>query len=250
MRYIYYVIAILLLASSLLAYQVLRDRPSQKDAALVINDRVITHEELERLYAAREPHLKDREDFINALITRELLIQEAKKLGIDREEAFRKSIQSFYEQSLIKLLIDRKLASLTVMVREDELERYIELLPKRLHLTIFTADSADSAERSAYSGSEQRTVFFEDLSDDLKQAILPLKEGEKTGPIRMGGKYLVARLDRTEEGVRRPLSEAQISKIRETLVEAKREKIFNEWIENLSRSCTVTDQIDRSLEGR
>ncbi len=71
-----------------------------------------------------------KSDCVNSLITKELLLQESQREGIDKEESFRESIQNFYEQSLIKLLIDRKFASLHVTVSDEDVNRYIALMNK------------------------------------------------------------------------------------------------------------------------
>lgn len=245
MKYIYYIIAILALSSAFIAYQLLGDRPpGKKKAALVVNDRVVSEEEFNKLYSSCDPHLTDKSDFINALISKELLIQEARKLGIDREEPFRQSIQNFYEQSLIKILMDRKFSSISVTVSDEELKRYIGFLNSRLHMTFFSFESAGAAGRGDYRDGEKRIVSFEDLSKELRDALMPLKAGERTVPLKMGEKYIVVRLDRVEELPARKLSLPQTSRVREMLAEEKKERLFNEWLDSLRKNATVIISTD------
>ena len=109
MRYIYYIIIILLGLSAIIGYELRGKLSSPKEAAIVVNGKTITVEEFSRVCSSKPTDSGDKNDFINSLITKELLIQESQREGIDREESFRRSIQNYYEQSLIKLLMDEEM---------------------------------------------------------------------------------------------------------------------------------------------
>ena len=143
MKYLYYIIFAAVAVSVAAGYFLSTPQTPPPGAALIINDRVITSDELNKCYASIRPDIKDRDDFINSVITRELLIQESQRIGIDKEEAFRRSIQDYYEQSLIKLLMDRKSAALNVSVSDDELDRYIKYLNKKILLSIFSFEDPE-----------------------------------------------------------------------------------------------------------
>ncbi len=53
----------------------------------------------------------ERERFLNNLITRKLLLQEAKHLGLDTDKEFLKTVEGFWEQSLLKLVVSQKMKS-------------------------------------------------------------------------------------------------------------------------------------------
>ena len=82
--------------------------------------------EFEKSLAEQPVPIKDsygsneKKHFIHSLINKELLIQEAQRLEINREESFRRSVENFYEQSLIKNLMDRKYADLKIKVSERD----------------------------------------------------------------------------------------------------------------------------------
>jgi hypothetical protein len=249
MKYIYYILTILLVSSLFIAYQVLGSRQSEKKAVIIINDRVITPEEFERLYASRDPHQKERGEFINTLITKELLIQEAKKSGIDQEEPFRQSIQNYYEQSLIKLFLDRRFASLHVTVSDEEVSRYAELMHKKLHVTINRYDTAQEAGKAPLRNGESRTLSFEELSKEMKCAVLSLREGQSCGPHLINGKYVVLKLDRIEEsGSPRPAA-LQPSVIRKMLLEEKKEEMLNDWLDDLKKRARIKIMTNGSVPG-
>lgn len=239
MRYIYYIIFILLGLSAIIGYELRSKNDSLKETALIINERVITTDEFNRLYSSRAYHIKDKSDFINSLITKELLIQESQKKGIDKEESFRRSIQNFYEQSLIKLLMDRKFATLNIAISDDELNKYIMFLNSKLHLTIFSFDSAEEAKKGDYRDGETKIAYFKDLSIDIKDSIISLKEGEMTGPIKIGEKYVVVRLDKTEIFSYQMPSDLEKERIKKMLIDGKKEKAINDWTADLREKASI-----------
>lgn len=238
MRYIYYIIIIILVLSAFIGYEIKSKTSLKGDIALVINDRVISTDEFNKLY--KSSHIKDKNEFINSLITKELLIQESQKENIDKEESFRLSIQNFYEQSLIKLLIDRKLSSLNITVDDEELNRYILFLDKKLHLTIFNFNNLDEAIKNIYKDSGKKIISFEELSDEIKDHIMLINEGEITGPIKINEEYIRIRLDKIESvSSGKDLSEIEINKIKELLKSRKKEKIINDWINDLREKASI-----------
>ncbi len=92
--------------------------------ALRINDYSMQADEFERLFL--ETYSDDTPDarsiFLENVITRKLLLQEAQEQGLDKEEAFLKSVQDFWEQSLLRLAIDRKLKEISDSLRVNENE--------------------------------------------------------------------------------------------------------------------------------
>jgi len=230
MKYIYYILGFLLIVSILMGIELKSKRSINKEVAIIINDRVITSDELKSLYEHQQPYKQSQEDFINSLITKELLIQESKKLGIDKEEPFRRSIQNFYEQSLIKQLIDRKISSASVTINEEEVNNYINLMNKKYYVSIFTFNNPEEAEKSALSQGEKRVLLFDSMSDEIKEKIINLKAGEHTLPIKSGDKYIVIRVDRVEELKGITLNEKEREKIKNMLLDEKKKNLINDWI--------------------
>ncbi len=240
MKYIYYIIFVALFLTALMAFPFHPLKQEPKAAALVINKHVITRDELEDLYMAKSPQVQDRAALVNALITKELMIQEAQREGIDKDPAFRKSIENFYEQSLIKLLLDRKFAGLHAEVSEGDVEHYLDLYKKLLHLTIWSADDIQSAANGRFTGMETRTLRCQDLSEEVRERVAALKEGESTKPIRTGAGCMVIRLDRTE-----PLSGVVTVPDRQAvqllLKEQKKRQEMDQWLADLRRNAAISD---------
>jgi len=239
MKYIYYIIIIILCSSVIVAYSFFSRQTSTSETAIIINDMSVSRDEYDRQFRLRPPYLLDENDFIDALVTKKLLIQEAIRLGIDQDESFRWSIQNFYEQSLIKLLTDHAIADIAVEVTDQEIDRYIFLSGKKLHLTSFSFASLDDLRADRQEASEQLALFFRELSVELKNTLLALEEGGRTGPVRTDGGYRIYQLDRIEsmeEASPAPLTREDIEK---TLQHFRKEKQLRDWITKLKDDAQI-----------
>jgi len=67
---------------------------------------------------------ESKKDFLNNLINRKLILQEAQKKGLDTDKSFLKMIENFWEQSLLKLALDRKTKEIagSGLVSDKEIE--------------------------------------------------------------------------------------------------------------------------------
>ena len=249
MRYIYYIISILIVLSAGIGYVLFPSHISQKDAAVIVNDRIITTDEFNTLYSSRPRDTAGKQEFINSLITKELLIQESQKEGIDREEPFRKSIQSFYEQSLIKLLMDRKFASFPGAVSDEELDRYHALAGSTVRLTMFSFGDAEEARKGDYKDGKRMSPHFENLSGDIRNALFRIKEGEMTTPVRCGDSYLVIRLDRIEAHPSQAMTPEERTKMKEMLSEERKEQMIGDWIAGLRAKASIRILVDGKHQG-
>jgi hypothetical protein len=79
--------------------------------------------ELEKDYKLTESAKKD---FLETLIGKELLIQEAVRLKLDRKEIFTKAIEKYWESTLIRDLIDLKSRQIgkAIVVTQEEIEKH------------------------------------------------------------------------------------------------------------------------------
>ena len=93
--------------------------------AISIGSISITAEEFEAAYqktkGARGGEVS-RKEFLESLVTRKLILWEAEILGLDKDQQFLESLQLFWEQALMKLVLARKLNELTLVCRVSEKE--------------------------------------------------------------------------------------------------------------------------------
>lgn len=65
-----------------------------------------------------------KEELLEEMITRNILLQEAQEQNFDKDKAFMKEIEKYWEQALLKLLIKKKSAELarTIRVTDEEVK--------------------------------------------------------------------------------------------------------------------------------
>ena len=98
-----------------------------------INDYNLTLEEFQYQLAAELEMDRDfkltkeaKKEFLEELIRKELLIQEAKKLHLDRKEKFVRAIERYWESTLIRDLMELKSKDITqrTYISQEEIEDY------------------------------------------------------------------------------------------------------------------------------
>jgi len=85
-----------------------------------------------------------RNRYINSLLEKEILLQEAQKQDIDKEKDFMKSIENYWEQALLRLLLEReaKKISGSIHVYDNEIEEYYRQSGEELPLSDVKRDIA------------------------------------------------------------------------------------------------------------
>jgi len=238
MRFLYYIVGIVVMFSVFAVYGLKNTQVELSTPALVINDRIITEEELDGMIQSK-PYYMTRKAYLDSVVTRQLLIQEAVRQNINKEEAFRRSVENYYEQSLIKILLDRTLKSIEVDVTDKEIEHYHALLDTRVKLTKFGYKTLDQARRGKGGTSQTTEVDFIDLSDDLKFIVYMLDEKQVSQPIKSGMGVMTYRLDAIMPIEDRETGQKNSEDIADFIRDKKREIVMDEWTENLKDRAKI-----------
>jgi len=71
---------------------------------------------------------ESRGEFLDSYLTRMLILKEAVDKRLDKDEEFLKNVESFWQQSLIKIMLDRKIKELSANVKVSgaEIKDYYE----------------------------------------------------------------------------------------------------------------------------
>lgn len=145
--------------------------PEQKaDDEIVarINDRALTLSECQRQMAMavdlHEDYKLTQEaqgKILEELIRKELLIQEAKRLQLDRKENFVRAIERHWESTLIRNLMEMKGEEFSqrILVSEDEI-------------------------RAVYNEAKNQRTQLEPLDELRDEIIRRIREDKKTGMLR------------------------------------------------------------------
>ncbi|MBL7131537.1 MAG: SurA N-terminal domain-containing protein [Candidatus Omnitrophica bacterium] len=94
--------------------------------AIEIDKIKITVNEFEEAFKnsfyAKEDTPSSRKEFLDYFVTRKLILKEAEKQSLDKDQNFLKDVELFWEQSLLKRILDRKIKELSLNVKIDDRE--------------------------------------------------------------------------------------------------------------------------------
>lgn len=106
---------------------------NQEKAAICIGKINITAKEFEDAlskspYSGAPQDPETRRKFLDLLVTRKIILKEAERQGMDRDPEFLESVQFFWEQSLLRLVLNKKMGELSggIRVSEEEVKNYYE----------------------------------------------------------------------------------------------------------------------------
>lgn len=107
--------AILLLLGVIMIFKLKASKP--EEYLVKINNYTITPQEFNEEFRAsayaKDNTLESKREFLNMLIRRKLVLQDAQARGLDKDKEFLKSIERFWEQSLLKRMMDEKSKDIT-----------------------------------------------------------------------------------------------------------------------------------------
>jgi peptidyl-prolyl cis-trans isomerase C len=138
-RYLIIILAVLMIAGC-------KCQAKDKQVLARINNYEITKQEFEEEFKNSGFSVSDTEEsrksFLDNLINRKLVLQEAQRQGLDKEKDFLKSIERFWEQSLLKVMLDKKSKDISMLKDagkkevEDAYDGWIEGLRKNSDIKI------------------------------------------------------------------------------------------------------------------
>jgi len=98
--------------------------PKDKKILVKINNYEIALDEFQKQFGESLYSMNNtpeaRREFLKVLIGRELILQDAQTKGLDKEKEFLKMIERFWEQSLLKLALQRKSEEISGSVEAKE----------------------------------------------------------------------------------------------------------------------------------
>lgn len=246
MRYIYAIAGIILVILGISGLTFLKYRPPSSKEAVRINGRVITVDEFEKSYSescATSPAAVDKKRFLDDLVTKEVLIREAKRLGLDLKEPFRRSIQNYYEQTLLKSLTEEKMSEIKVSVSEEEIRRYHSTMGRVYELKVVTLPTEQKAKEAISSfpaeRAEKRVLHIDEIPPEIAEAIVTLKVGETIRqPIPCEAGFFVFRLEGHRVEPVPPLDKTR-DEIRRTIEEGKRRVEMDKWLAGLKQRSRI-----------
>jgi hypothetical protein len=240
MKYIATILVIICSATLLTLYFVWPEKPlDSANVAVTINGRQLAKSTVAAEEARTGYHSGDHAALLDSAITRELLIQEAQRLDLDKEESFRLSLKTFYEESLIKTLMDRQYAGPTMDVSDAEIDAYLALYGKMVTFTRLPVTDSPSPVLASDEGP-QNEVLFDDLAEPLKCLLSGLKPGGYAMKFDTGNEQYAIRLDAITPSPTVETSLPQREHIRQLLADNKRQQQIGNWLNELRKKASIT----------
>ncbi|MDH5668584.1 MAG: peptidylprolyl isomerase [Nitrospira sp.] len=247
----------------------------QKEEPVValVNGRAITQAEFDLRWqelsdATRTRYEKDggKRRFLDELVTRELLLQEARRRGIDQDDTIRDKTQRYKEQLVLDELLKGKLQS-KVDITQNELDAYFEahahelLDPLKVQVSLMLLPNLYAAKdlesqvnqggsfvnfAKRYSIHEKSKANGGDLGPYRKGLVGPevdavihsIKPGLISAPIKTDdGYYLVKTTPLDKETIEADLATQE--RLRQELLADKRRKRFEDVIADIRANATV-----------
>lgn len=119
--------------------------------------------------AASVRTLEDKMSILDDLITKEILLQEAQTLNLHKDKRFIRTIENYWKQTLLKVLIEKKANEISdsVHIYDDEIMVYYEKLrsknPNIMSLSEIKQDIRRTLRR------EKETALMQRWVSDLKE---------------------------------------------------------------------------------
>lgn len=205
-----------------------------------------------------------KEDILQNMINRQILLEEAQKMGLDRDPKFLKEIEGYWRQTLIKLMLAKKSDEIRLVVKagEEEVLQEYKLRQKKLLVQIIALNSkaaalelsgAGSDFDSKISGLSASIIRHPDpewwmsgeLAYPVEDIVFGLKVKETSKPFINNGQWMVARVIEEEKLPIAPLDEIK-PEITAAVLKKKQERELARWLAELESSAKIeryTDEI-------
>lgn len=247
--------------------------PPEEGVVALVNGRQITQTEFEARWGELAEATKARYEkeggkrrFLDELITRELLMQEARKLGLDQNDAIRDRAQRYKEQLILDELLKDRIKT-KIELSSEELDAFYEqhaqelLTPLKVRVSqmlLPNISAAKDLERQInqgghfaqfaqrYSIDEKSKAKGGDLGPYRKDLVVPevdevihsLRPGFVSAPIKTdAGYYLVMVSSLDTEIIQADVAVRE--RLRQELLNEKRRKRFDDVIVDIRAKATI-----------
>jgi peptidyl-prolyl cis-trans isomerase C len=247
--------------------------PPEEGVVALVNGRQITQTEFEARWGELAEATKARYEkeggkrrFLDELITRELLMQEARKLGLDQNDAIRDRAQRYKEQLILDELLKDRIKT-KIELSNEELHAFYEqhaqelLTPLKVRVSQMLLPNISAAKdlekqinqgghfaqfAQRYSIDEKSKAKGGDLGPYRKDLVVPevdevihtLKPGFVSAPIKTdAGYYLVMISSLDTEIIQADVAVRE--RLRQELLNEKRRKRFDDVIVDIRAKATI-----------
>lgn len=260
---------------SLIGLGVVGCQPASSDPPIVaiVNGRMITQEEFDYRWKelaeatrARYERAGGKRQFLEELITHELFMQEAKKLGLDQSQSIRDRTHQYREKLILDELVRQRVKT-SVEVSKPEVDAYLAkhahelLLPAKVRAAIIVspnifaskdirrmlADGVDFGKLAVRFSVDQATrAKGGDLGPlrkgtarpELESVILSLRPGMISDPVKIDDLYYIVKVEALDqETIQADLAIRE--RLRQELLNEKRRQRLDDLVAELKKTATI-----------
>lgn len=193
------------------------------------------------------------EEILHTMIDRKLLIDEAVKMGLSEDERFLESIKSFWEQTLIRELVEKKNREWAdrLIVTDDEVKARHNLMQSKVTIRYIEADDKKEAEAALAKlpseGKPLGPLFLEDMRPtDAFFGAFGKAVGERATVAHDDDFYAYEVVKKESAGA--PPLENVYEALKSSLLEEKKERVLEDWLEARKKASRIKineDAIER-----
>jgi peptidyl-prolyl cis-trans isomerase C len=235
---------------------------------------VITQADYDREFAALPDYAQQmfkgnegRENFLNEIIKKEILYQEALKRGLEKTPEFKQKVEDFKKLTLISELIGQEVMS-KAKVSDQEVKDFYDKHKEDFtttsqirasHILVKTEDEANKVLERLKKGEKFETLARElsldkasakhggdvgffgrgQMVPEFERAAAGLKVGEVSGPVKTQFGYHIIKVTGRKTG---PVLE--FDRVKEVIAQKlggeKQKEAFDKYIEEIRKNYTVT----------
>jgi len=208
-------------------------------------------------YLSTEPN-EAKEELLDELLTKNVLLQEAQRQNLDKERPFMKEIERYWEQSLLKVLLKKKSEELSrhIYVEDSEVINEYMRMKRRIFAQLTILNDREAAEKLSAASADNFDKIRESLKEKIISGELPqwwvlgdlpryleaplfsLKAGETTLPVKCGNNWAVIKIISEEKLEIEPFKNMAMA-IKKSIRKRKEEEAFEVWIENLRKDVPI-----------
>lgn len=227
----------------------------QRENIASVNDTPISLAEFQKevsILSKRNPAFKITpqalEEQLITIIDKKILLQEAMKKGITEDERFVETIKTFWEQTLIRELVELKAGEWTdkLFVTEDEVERHYQMMqymPVVKYARVKNKGQAEEIKGKMLKGLQVDgaetlgPLYIEDVGVGALINAFDMNAGE-TGVYETDEGYVVIQVVKKEKTAVPPLKDSY-SRIKTFLLEQKKQNAMEKWLTEVKSSAKI-----------
>lgn len=259
--------------ASILLFSCARQGEQKSGYVAKVGSTTITQEDVSREMKALPEQIQKifegpegTERFVNELVKKEILYQEAKKKGLDKSPDYQKKVEDFKKLTLISQLLEKEIEE-KVKVSDKDVKDYYEAHKKDFtannqvrasHILVKTEEEAKGIAEQLKKGADFAKIaraksidagsaksggdlgFFSrgQMVPEFENAAFNLKVGEVSGPVKSQYGYHIIKVTERKEG-----KVVEFEKIKglltQRLTAEKQKEVFDSYINNLINSYKV-----------